>query len=156
MNEALIAAAAKVPPAHIPHAIALLSEIGNAAAQVAQLSPREQDVLRLLARGMVNKTVAWHLGVSPRTVEIHRASLYARLGVGSIAALARYAFLVDVGTIPPAPRRDPKRLHWTAEKDASLVEMRAARTRWRDVGAVLGVSPAAAMRRLAELKAAAS
>lgn len=56
-----------------------------ARARLATLSPREHQVLALLAGGRANKEVARLLGLSPRTVEIHRARMMARLGVRSFA-----------------------------------------------------------------------
>jgi DNA-binding NarL/FixJ family response regulator len=55
------------------------------------LTPRELDVLRLLARGMTNKELAAELNVSVRTAESHHANLMAKLGVNSLADLVRIA-----------------------------------------------------------------
>ncbi len=63
----------------------------DAAAQIAALSPREREVLNLLMAGKPNKMIARDLGLSPRTVEIHRARLMTRLGVGSLAEAVRIA-----------------------------------------------------------------
>ena len=63
----------------------------KAAARIAQLSPREREVLDLLMAGKSNKAIARDLGLSPRTVEIHRARLMTRLGVGSLAEAVRIA-----------------------------------------------------------------
>ncbi len=53
------------------------------------VSPREREVLALLVEGLANKEVGAKLGISPRTVEIHRARLHAKLGVGGIVELMR-------------------------------------------------------------------
>ena len=67
----------------------------SAAAQgrdrLASLSSREKDVLRGLIAGGTNKTIAIDLGLSPRTVETHRAHLMDRLGVTTLAELVRLA-----------------------------------------------------------------
>lgn len=63
----------------------------EAAARIAALSPREREVLELLMIGKPNKAIARDLGLSPRTVEIHRARLMARLEVGSLAEAVRLA-----------------------------------------------------------------
>ena len=55
------------------------------------LTDRERDVVRLLAQGSSNKEVATALGISIRTAETHRAALMRKLGLGSLAALVRYA-----------------------------------------------------------------
>lgn len=57
------------------------------------LSKRELEILTLLAQGDQNKVVAFKLGISPRTVEVHRARIMHRLGVSSFAELVRIAVL---------------------------------------------------------------
>jgi len=69
----------------------------DAAARVAALSPREREVLDLLIAGKPNKHIARDLGLSPRTVEVHRARLMARLGVGSVAEAVRLAVRAEFG-----------------------------------------------------------
>lgn len=56
------------------------------------LTPREREVLDGLAQGLPNKTIAYDLGISPRTVEIHRANLMTKLGVKSLSEALRIAF----------------------------------------------------------------
>lgn len=56
------------------------------------LTPRERDVLEGLAKGLPNKTIAFDLGISPRTVEIHRANLMTKLGVRSLSEALRIIF----------------------------------------------------------------
>lgn len=56
------------------------------------LTPRERDVLDGLTQGLPNKTIAYDLGISPRTVEIHRANLMAKLNVRSLSEALRLAF----------------------------------------------------------------
>lgn len=57
----------------------------------ATLTPREEEVLSGLLGGKTNKTIARDLGISPRTVEIYRASVMKKAGVGSIPELVRLA-----------------------------------------------------------------
>lgn len=64
----------------------------DAAVAIAALTGREQDVLRGLAQGLPNKTIAFDLGISPRTVEVHRANLMAKLQVNSLSEALRIAF----------------------------------------------------------------
>jgi two-component system response regulator FixJ len=61
------------------------------------LTPREKDVLEGLARGYPNKTIAYDLGISPRTVEIHRANLMHKLEVPSLSDALRVAFAAGLG-----------------------------------------------------------
>jgi two-component system, LuxR family, response regulator FixJ len=65
-------------------------------ARFLQLSEREREVLDLIAAGLTNKEVARALALSPRTVETHRANLFAKLDCDSLAQLIRrYVVLVD-------------------------------------------------------------
>jgi DNA-binding NarL/FixJ family response regulator len=61
------------------------------AAPVADLTRREREVLRLVARGHSNKEIAAALEISVKTVETHKANAMAKLGLGSRAALVRFA-----------------------------------------------------------------
>lgn len=60
--------------------------------RIAALTAREQEVLQGLARGYPNKTIAYDLGISPRTVEVHRANLMTKLEVRSLSEALRIAF----------------------------------------------------------------
>ncbi len=64
----------------------------DAAVRLQVLTPREREVLEGLAKGLPNKTIAYDLGISPRTVEIHRANLMTKLGVKSLSEALRIAF----------------------------------------------------------------
>jgi len=55
---------------------------------LASLSQREREVLDELLRGHYNKNIADHLGITPRTVEFHRANIFDKLGVHSAVELA--------------------------------------------------------------------
>ena len=61
------------------------------------LTPRERDVLIGLVKGLPNKTIAYDLGISPRTVEIHRANLMEKLEVRSLSEALRIAFAAGLG-----------------------------------------------------------
>lgn len=58
---------------------------------VESLTPRETDVLRLIARGHTNRQAAEVLGISVRTVETHRANIMGKLGLRGRVELVRYA-----------------------------------------------------------------
>jgi two-component system, LuxR family, response regulator FixJ len=66
-------------------------EAEEAAERVATLSPRERQVLDLLIAGQPNKVIAYHLGISVRTVEVHRARMLDRLDLRSAAEAIRLA-----------------------------------------------------------------
>ena len=76
---------------HPPHDGAAEARVAGsrAQAQVDGLSPREREVLACLVKGMANKVVAHELGISPRTVEVHRANLMDKLGARSLPDLVR-------------------------------------------------------------------
>lgn len=61
-------------------------------AAVAALTAREHEVMLLLGEGLQNREVAQRLGLSPRTVEVHKARILAKLGIRNVAELVR---LVD-------------------------------------------------------------
>ncbi|WP_441251990.1 response regulator FixJ [Tardiphaga sp. 71_E8_N1_1] len=63
----------------------------GAMARLADLSPRERDVLQGLVSGKINKVIAHDLGISPRTVEVYRANLMAKTGARSMSELMRLA-----------------------------------------------------------------
>jgi two-component system response regulator FixJ len=72
----------------------------EAEVRIAALTPREQDVLRGLAQGFPNKTIAYDLGISARTVEVHRANLMTKLDVRSLSEALRIAFAAGLGSGP--------------------------------------------------------
>jgi len=73
----------------------------DARERYAQLSEREREVLGLIVSGLTNKEIGRALDVSPRTVETHRANLFAKLEAESLAQLIRrYAVLVEQDSTP--------------------------------------------------------
>jgi FixJ family two-component response regulator len=69
--------------------------------RLASLTPREREVLALMTRGLPNKVMAAELGVSQRTVEIHRARVMEKSGAGSLAQLVR--MMLDLESAGPKP-----------------------------------------------------
>jgi FixJ family two-component response regulator len=69
----------------------LAAEEFRVRALYGQLTPREREVMDLAVKGLANKAIAAHLGISPRTVENHRARVMEKLGVGNIAELCQVA-----------------------------------------------------------------
>ena len=66
------------------------------AGKLALLSERERQVLDGLISGHANKTIAHNLGISPRTVEVYRANLMAKMEAKSLSELIRMAILADI------------------------------------------------------------
>jgi two-component system, LuxR family, response regulator FixJ len=69
-------------------------EVAAIRAKLENLSARELEVLQGLVAGHPNKTIAYDLKISARTVEVHRATLMAKMGAGSLADLIRMTFVV--------------------------------------------------------------
>jgi two-component system response regulator FixJ len=69
----------------------LSTEAVDASRRIEALSPRERQVLELLLEGKPNKVIAQMLSLSPRTVEVHRGRVMARLGVHSVAEAMQVA-----------------------------------------------------------------
>jgi FixJ family two-component response regulator len=62
-------------------------------------TPRERDVMQLLADGLPNKGIAEALGISPRTVEIHRAHVMEKMAADSLPALVRMVGMLDTSPV---------------------------------------------------------
>jgi two-component system response regulator FixJ len=63
---------------------------------IATLTPREREVLEQLVAGNQNKVIAYNLGMSPRTVEVHRARVMDKMQARSLSALVRMAVIAGV------------------------------------------------------------
>ena len=62
-------------------------------------TPREIEIIRLLAEGKANKEIAALLGITVRTVETHRAKIMLKLGLHSLAELIHYAVRRGIATV---------------------------------------------------------
>ena len=87
---AIEAALAEKKPAARQRAVTRATE------QMALLSPRERQVLEAIAVGRPNKLIAYDLGISVRTVEVHRAHMLDPLGVRNIAEAIRIPVIASV------------------------------------------------------------
>jgi two-component system response regulator FixJ len=67
----------------------------DAVVRLAALTPRERDVLERMAKGQPNKITAFELGISTRTVEVHRANLMTKLKARSLSDVLRIAFAAE-------------------------------------------------------------
>lgn len=71
----------------------------DAVARLADLTPREHDILRGLLAGQPNKVLAHNLGISIRTVEMHRGTMMKRMGVKSVGEAVRIAIAASIEPI---------------------------------------------------------
>lgn len=75
------------------------------ARKLATLTPREREVLEKLVEGLPNKTIAYDLGSSPRTVEVHRARVMEKMGARSLPELVRMVLAAAGNGVPAKPSR---------------------------------------------------
>jgi two-component system response regulator FixJ len=80
-------------------------DIAGAVQRIATLSPRGRDVLDGLLAGRPNKVIAFQLGISVRTVEVHRARMMERLGIRQLAEAIRLGVMARLNTSPAADER---------------------------------------------------
>jgi two-component system response regulator FixJ len=80
-------------------------DIAEAVQRIATLSPRERDVLDGLMAGRPNKLIAYQLGISVRTVEVHRARMMERLGIRQLAEVIRLGVIARLSVSPPVNKR---------------------------------------------------
>jgi two-component system response regulator FixJ len=72
------------------------AERAELAARMDTLTPREMDVFRELVTGQPNKVIAYNLGCSPRTVEIHRARVMTKMEAKNLADIVRMAIRLGI------------------------------------------------------------
>ena len=72
---------------------------------IATLSPREGEVLDGLLAGLPNKLIAYDLGISVRTVEVHRARMMERLGMRQLAEVIRLGVMARLNAPLPTDRQ---------------------------------------------------
>jgi len=80
---------------HYRSSRAHLLELQGLQERVDSCTPREQDVMRLLVKGLPNKGIAESLGISHRTVEIHRAHVMEKMAADSLPALVRMIAMLE-------------------------------------------------------------
>lgn len=73
-----------------------LERVGHEQQPVEQLTPRQREILQLIAEGKSTKEIAFLLNLSVKTVETHRAQLMDRLDIHDVAGLVRYAMRIGL------------------------------------------------------------
>jgi two-component system response regulator FixJ len=91
-DEALLSAIRVALDRHAGH-LRRNEELAAIKAKLDTLTARERDVLDGLVAGQPNKTIAFNLKISARTVEVHRASLTSKMGASSLSDLVRMVFV---------------------------------------------------------------
>jgi DNA-binding NarL/FixJ family response regulator len=76
-----------------------LGRVNGEKTPLDQLTPRQREILQLIAEGKSTKEIAFLLNVSIKTIETHRLQLMDRLGIYDIAGLVRHA--MRIGLVPP-------------------------------------------------------
>ncbi len=72
---------------------------GGGAGPLEQLTPRQREILQLIAEGRSNKEIARIIGISVKTVDTHRTQLMDRLNIHDVAGLVRYAIKMGLVTL---------------------------------------------------------
>ncbi len=80
-----------------------LLELQRLGSRADSCTPRERDVMKLLARGLSNKGIAEALGISHRTVEIHRAHVMEKMAADSLPTLVRMITVLETGCSSDQP-----------------------------------------------------
>jgi FixJ family two-component response regulator len=75
------------------------AEFDDLRRRLSTLTPRELDVLPLIASGLLNKQAAAELGISEVTLQIHRGNLMKKMGAGSLADLVRMAGMAEIPVV---------------------------------------------------------
>jgi predicted ATPase/DNA-binding CsgD family transcriptional regulator len=96
MDQAATYALSKEKPSEPPSPATSQPPVSSRPEHPAGLSPREAEVLRLVADGLTSAQIATELFLSPRTVDTHLTSIYQKLGVNSRAAATRFALEHDL------------------------------------------------------------
>jgi len=89
------------PPISKPVIMEYIRRTNLSLSSQEKLSPRQSEILKLIAEGKTTKQIALELAISIKTVETHRVALMTRLGIKEVAGLVRYA--VKIGLVDLLP-----------------------------------------------------
>lgn len=92
------------------HRLAQTDHMRVAREAYKQLTTREREVFRLVARGMLNKQIGYTLGVSEKTIKVHRARVMEKLGADSVADLVRLEHALEEMNVLPGEGPQRKEL----------------------------------------------
>ena len=76
-----------------------LAELRKIQERVESLTPREREVFALVVTGMLNKQIAFEMGISEKTIKVHRARVMQKMQAESLADLVRLAEKVGIGSV---------------------------------------------------------
>lgn len=82
-------------------------ELGRIRGNYRQLTPREREVACLVVAGKANKVIAQELGLSPKTIEVHRANVMLKMQVNSLSELVQQWMRLEPSLAPPVEIRPP-------------------------------------------------
>jgi len=77
----------------------VLRELETVRGRLASLTPREHQVLERVVTGRLNKQIAADLGITEKTIKVHRARAMEKMGVSTLAELVRKTLEVELGTV---------------------------------------------------------
>jgi FixJ family two-component response regulator len=84
----------------------VLRELQAVRGRLASLTPREHEVLEHVVTGRLNKQIAADLGITEKTIKVHRARAMEKMGVSTLAELVRKTLEVELGTVIDGKRID--------------------------------------------------
>jgi FixJ family two-component response regulator len=87
----------------------VLHELQAVRGRLASLTPREHEVLDHVVTGRLNKQIAADLGITEKTIKVHRARAMEKMGVSTLAELVRKTLEVELGTVINGKRIDRQR-----------------------------------------------
>jgi two-component system, LuxR family, response regulator FixJ len=94
-DDEAILSAIRIALDHCDHTGRRETEVGQIQTKLQSLSVREREVLEGLLAGNPNKTIAYDLSLSPRTVEVHRANVMTKMGASSLSGLVRMSLVAQ-------------------------------------------------------------